>query len=102
MSEGEELPGEPRLIRALRRRDRFAEARIEAEFHAGWIALRFLNDPAKAAPHFARMAGIAATPLSLSRAFYWQGRAAEAAPDGGEAARGFYDRAAAWPATFHG
>jgi soluble lytic murein transglycosylase len=79
-----------------------AEARIEAEFHAGWIALRFLNDPAKAAPHFARMAGIAATPLSLSRAFYWQGRAAEATPDGGEAARGFYDRAAAWPATFHG
>ena len=30
-----------------------AQKRIEAEFHAGWIALRFLNEPAAAATHFA-------------------------------------------------
>lgn len=78
-----------------------AEQIIEAEFHAGWIALRFLSDAEKAAAHFARAARIAATPLSQSRALYWQGRAAEAQPTA-EAARGFYEKAAAFPATFYG
>ena len=78
-----------------------AEQRIEAEFHAGWIALRFLNEPTRAAPHFARAASIAATPLSTSRMLYWQGRAAEAAGDA-QAARGFYDSASAYPSTFYG
>ena len=52
---------------------------IEAEFHAGWIALRFLSDPAAAAEHFATVAKTASTPISISRVAYWQGRAAEAA-----------------------
>ena len=55
------------------------EKRIEAEFHAGWIALRFLNDPATAARHFADAAKIAERPISVARTAYWQGRAAEAA-----------------------
>ena len=46
---------------------------IEAEFHAGWIALRFLNDPATAAHHFATVAKTASTPISISRVAYWQG-----------------------------
>jgi soluble lytic murein transglycosylase len=33
---------------------------IEAEFHAGWIALRWLNDPRTAAQHFQRMVQAAA------------------------------------------
>ncbi len=36
---------------------RTPEKRIEAEFHAGWIALRFAGDPAAAARHFAPGAG---------------------------------------------
>ncbi|MBM6580260.1 lytic transglycosylase domain-containing protein [Microvirga sp. BT689] len=74
---------------------------IEAEFHAGWIALRFLNEPAKAVQHFAAVAKTASTPISISRIAYWQGRAAEAA---GEAqnARLFYERAADQPTTYYG
>ena len=72
---------------------------IEAEFHAGWIALRFLNDPAGAAGHFATVAKTASTPISISRVAYWQARAAEAA---GEDARPFYMRAAENPTTYYG
>src|SRR5829696_8352593 len=55
------------------------EKRIEADFHAGWIALRFLNEPATAAQHFAEAAKIAERPISVARTAYWQGRAAETA-----------------------
>jgi len=80
------------------------EMRIEAEFHAGWIALRFLNDPVHAAPHFAKAAEIAATPMSIARAAYWQGRAAEAesADDAMTRAEAFYEKAAAYPSTYYG
>src|SRR5215203_3370285 len=54
------------------------EKRIEAEFHAGWIALQFLNHPATAAQHFADAARLASKPISLAKTLYWQGRAAEA------------------------
>jgi len=50
----------------------------EAEFNAGWIALRFLNEPARAETHFLALASAVGTPISLSRAYYWLGRAAEA------------------------
>jgi soluble lytic murein transglycosylase len=72
---------------------------IEGEFHAGWIALRFLNDTAAAARHFADAAGHATTPISVSRAAYWQGRAAEAA--GGDA-RAYYETAARHGTTWYG
>ena len=53
--------------------------KTEQEFTAGWIALRFLNDPAIAAQHFARIGVGSVNPTALARAGYWQGRAAEAA-----------------------
>ncbi|RTL50303.1 MAG: lytic transglycosylase domain-containing protein [Bradyrhizobiaceae bacterium] len=53
--------------------------RAEREFTAGWIALRFLNDPNLAAQHFARLGTDTVNPTALARAGYWQGRAAEAA-----------------------
>lgn len=53
--------------------------KTEQEFTAGWIALRFLDDPATAAQHFARIGVGSANPTALARAGYWQGRAAEAA-----------------------
>ena len=50
----------------------------EAEFLAGWIALRFLKDPQAALPHFKKLADAVSRPISLARAHYWQGRAYEA------------------------
>ena len=80
------------------------EARIEAEFHAGWIALRFLNDPAKATKHFATAAQLAETPTSLARVAYWQGRAAENSsdPDALIRAKPFYEKAAQHSSTYYG
>jgi soluble lytic murein transglycosylase len=74
---------------------------IEAEFHAGWIALRFLSDPATASKHFATVAKTASTPISISRVAYWQGRAAEEVGQG-QNARIYYERAAEQPTTYYG
>jgi soluble lytic murein transglycosylase len=76
-------------------------ARTDAEFLAGWIALRFLNKADEAAKHFANAAQFATTPLSISRAAYWRGRAAEALGDAGDADRR-YRRAAAYPNAYYG
>ena len=51
--------------------------KTEQEFTAGWIALRFLTDPASAAQHFARIGVGSVNPTALARAGYWQGRAAD-------------------------
>lgn len=75
--------------------------RIEAEWHAGWIALRFRQDAATAAKHFAQAAKDAETPISVSRAAYWQGRASEALGRD-EEARAFYARAADYPIAYYG
>ncbi|TIU33551.1 MAG: lytic transglycosylase domain-containing protein [Mesorhizobium sp.] len=72
----------------------------EAEFHAGWYALRGLNDPAGAAAHFSRIADLAQGPVSLSRAYYWLGRAAEVGGPG--SAKDYFTRAAAYGTTFYG
>ena len=75
--------------------------KTEQEFTAGWIALRFLNDPATAAQHFARIGAGSVNPTTLARAGYWQGRAAEAAGRG-EAARAAYTAAAAQSTSYYG
>jgi soluble lytic murein transglycosylase len=75
--------------------------KAEAEFHAGWYALEYLHDPVTATGHFANIAAISTLPLSLSRAEYWLGRAAEAAGDA-KTATTHYQRAASYPTTFYG
>jgi soluble lytic murein transglycosylase len=50
----------------------------ELEFLAGFIALRKLNDPMTARRHFQHLKKGVRTPISLSRADYWEGRAEEA------------------------
>ena len=75
--------------------------RIEQQFTAGWIALRFLNDPTTAQTHFARMAQGVSNPISLSRSGYWQGRAAEALGQTAEARR-HYEAAAQYPTAYYG
>jgi soluble lytic murein transglycosylase len=75
--------------------------RVDREFTAGWIALRFLNDPALAAQHFARIGAGIANPISLARAGYWRGRAAEAMGRSQEA-RTHYEFAARYSTAYYG
>ncbi|MGH6762838.1 MAG: lytic transglycosylase domain-containing protein [Phyllobacterium sp.] len=72
----------------------------DAEFHAGWYALRALNDPNTATRHFARIIEISKRPISESRGYYWLGRAAAAG--GGGNANDYYRRAAEHGTTFYG
>ena len=74
--------------------------RVEHEFMAGWIALRFLKDPAIAAQHFARITGIS-NPIALARGGYWRGRAAEAMAKPQEA-RAHYEQAARYSTAYYG
>ena len=66
----------------------------DAEFLAGFIALRRLNDPAIATLHFRKLAEISKAAITQGRAHYWLARA------GGGAAE--YQMAAAYPNTFYG
>jgi soluble lytic murein transglycosylase len=75
--------------------------RVEHEFTAGWIALRFLDQPKTAHDHFARIAESTVHPTSLARAYYWQGRALEAMGRQNEA-RGLYQTAAQFSAAYYG
>lgn len=73
----------------------------EAEFHAGWYALRFLDDPQQARRHFSAVEKIGTTPITRSRALYWLGRADEAAGDAA-GAREHYRQAAVYKTAFYG
>jgi soluble lytic murein transglycosylase len=78
-----------------------AAAQVDLDFHAGWIALRFLGDAPAAAKWFALAAEAADTPLSIARAAYWRGRAAEAMNDVEDAALD-YESAASEPIAYYG
>ncbi|MEM9939176.1 MAG: lytic transglycosylase domain-containing protein [Pseudomonadota bacterium] len=73
----------------------------EAEWTAGWIALRHRGDAERALKHFKTLEAGVSSPISLSRARYWVGRAHEAlnATDLSKAA---YRRAAEFPFTYYG
>ncbi|MES0880850.1 transglycosylase SLT domain-containing protein [Roseibium sp. SCP14] len=73
----------------------------DAEFHAGWFALRFLEKPKAAEEHFAAVKEITTTPISQSRALYWLGRSAEADERPEDATR-YFEQAAEYPGTFYG
>lgn len=73
---------------------------VEAEFHAGWYALRDLGDAKTAAGHFQRILQTSDRPLSVSRAWYWLGRAAEKGGPGN--AKDYFAKAANFPGTFYG
>jgi soluble lytic murein transglycosylase len=75
--------------------------RAEQQFTAGWIALRFLREPAVAVAHFAKIADGVTNPITLARSYYWQGRAAEAAGREQDA-RAYYDTAARYPTAYYG
>ena len=75
--------------------------RAEFHFMAGWIALRFLADPATASSHFALVDEGSPDPIVRARAAYWRGRAAEAAGRL-EEMRVQYETAARNPTTYYG
>jgi soluble lytic murein transglycosylase len=75
--------------------------KADQQFTAGWVALRFLNDPASARRHFAEIPKISVHPLTLARGYYWLGRTAEAANDP-VGARTQYEYAAAHPVAYYG
>ncbi len=73
----------------------------DAEWLAGWVALRFLKRPVEAARHFERLYDGVGSPISRARAAYWAGRA-EAARHRTDSAAAWYARAEAYPTTFYG
>ena len=75
--------------------------RAEFHFMAGWIALRFLADPATALEHFAHVDEGSGDPIVRARAAYWRGRAAEAAGQF-EEMRAQYEAAARYPTAYYG
>jgi soluble lytic murein transglycosylase len=77
--------------------------RVDHQFTAGWIALRFLNDPATALTHFSRIPEDlkGANPHALGRKHYWVGRALEALGRRDEA-RKSYEAAAQHSTVYYG
>jgi len=72
----------------------------EAEFLAGWLALTKLGQADKAAKHFETLSQGVTYPVSLSRALYWQGRAADRT--GNPNAQAYYSGASQYPNTYYG
>jgi soluble lytic murein transglycosylase len=75
------------------------EAVGDAEFLAGFIALRKVNEPVGALRHFQALAALSKAAITQARAWYWSGRAEAAA---GKDPKPDYEKAAAWPTTFYG
>ena len=73
----------------------------EAEFLAGWIALRHLKRVAEAQKHFQTLYDGVSTDISKSRAAYWLGRTHEAAGRPKDANE-WYGRASGFGQTFYG
>jgi len=73
----------------------------QAEWLAGWLALRFMNKPEEALQRFESLYSKVKTPISKSRASYWAGRAAK---DLGqmEASAAWYQKAAVSRTTYYG
>ncbi|HSC18958.1 MAG TPA: lytic transglycosylase domain-containing protein [Rhizomicrobium sp.] len=73
----------------------------DAQFLAGWLDLRFLRNPREARTHFLLLGKNLDRPISKSRAYYWAGRASEAATESA-LARADYRYAAQYSQTFYG
>ena len=73
----------------------------EAEWLAGWLALRFLNDPQRALSHFQAMQPRMKTPISRARAAYWSARALEAAGKKDDAVK-WFQYAMNFPTAYYG
>ena len=77
------------------------ESFADGEWLSGWLQLRFLRNPQQASGHFAHLSENVSSPVSQSRALYWQAEAARALNRGDEADT-LLRRAAAFPFTYYG
>jgi soluble lytic murein transglycosylase len=75
--------------------------RAEQQFSSGWIALRFLDDASTALAHFGKAGQGTSNPITLARAYYWQGRAAEALGKPNDA-HAHYETAARYSTAYYG
>lgn len=73
----------------------------EAEFLAGWVALRYLYDADLAYFHFRKLRKAVTQPLSIARAEYWLGRTEDMRADHSSAIIR-YANAEKYPFTFYG
>jgi soluble lytic murein transglycosylase len=87
------------LVRDHAQSDRAAVA--EAEWLAGWIALKKLNRPEIAAGHFETMYKAVRFPVSRAKGAYWLARSL-AAVGKFENSRNWYETAAQHPYTYYG
>lgn len=77
------------------------ESFADAEWLAGWLQLRFLGSPQRAAEHFAHLSENVSAPVSRSRALYWRAEAARALGQTAEAER-MLAEAARYNFTYYG
>ncbi len=76
-------------------------AYADAEWMAGWLALRFMKKPSEGYKRFEALYGKVETPISKARAAYWAGRAAESMKQP-ELSRSWYEKAAKYQTVFYG
>jgi soluble lytic murein transglycosylase len=95
--------GQPRLAYEIAAKHGLVsgDAYIEAEFLAGWIALRFLAEPQTALRHFVSLRGAATSSKSIALGEYWLGRTSLALGDRASAMVHFHG-AAKYPQYFYG
>lgn len=74
---------------------------VDAQFHAGWVALSFLNEPAIAKSHFEKMAALSTLPDTITQASYWLGLAEKALGDT-KAAEANFRKAARYGTLYYG
>jgi soluble lytic murein transglycosylase len=86
---------------ASRHRQTAGEDFLEAEWLAGWLALRFVDQPNTALSHFTRLYSSVRAPVERASAAYWAGRSAAAAGDASLAGQ-WYRTAAAFPIAYYG
>ncbi len=73
----------------------------EAQWLAGWLALRFVHKPTKAYEYFTALYDKVTTPISKGRAAYWAGRAAYDLKQH-DLAKKWYEKAAIYQTVFYG
>ena len=73
----------------------------ELEFFAGWVALRYLNNPTTALQHFIQLYDHSKMAVSRARGAYWAARASTALHRD-QAAADWYGKAATYPTAYYG
>ncbi len=74
---------------------------VDANFHAGWIALRYLKDAKTARIHFERQRSMSTLASSITQANFWLGRALKSLGDN-QGAKAAFSKAAQYDKVFYG